>query len=152
MRGPQPKLNCFLFNSRSIVNKLLLLHSFVCSNSPDIVFITETWLNSKILNAEIVGGYPYNVIRSDRSSQRGGGVCCLIKNGLIFNPIAIAEQLISDIICMDIISDRSGSSASIRMILLYRPPRSAVEEDDKLIDVLYDLCSAPTPVILISIY
>ncbi|KAK6009443.1 hypothetical protein OSTOST_25621, partial [Ostertagia ostertagi] len=51
------------------INALLLLDT----HNPDLVFITETWLSSKVSDAEILCGRPYNVYRIDRDSRRGGG-------------------------------------------------------------------------------
>lgn len=148
MRGNPSNLLCTLFNARSITSKLHLLHSFLAIRNPDIVFITETWLNSKILNSELVGGHPYNVVRSDRSGHKGVGVCCLVKHGLLIYPTGTGEQLYSDLICFDVRS--KGSPCSTRFILLYRPPGFSVEEDTKLIDSIYVLCSAALPVILLG--
>ena len=67
---------CIKFcNLRSIVNKYDYVLSYLNSNKDtDILFIAETWLNSSIEDAAI---WPpgYNIMREDRSSSTGGGVC-----------------------------------------------------------------------------
>jgi hypothetical protein len=44
---------------------------YLVSEKPDIIGITETWLNDEILSSELhLGGY--NVIRKDRKNRHGG--------------------------------------------------------------------------------
>ena len=40
-------------NVRNIVNKLLDLHMFINLNDPDIVALTETWLDERVPNSLI---------------------------------------------------------------------------------------------------
>ena len=61
-----------LFNSRSIVNKLSNLQSFVYSSNYTIYCITETWLSESVSDFEILPGN-FSIFRKDRGS-RGGGV------------------------------------------------------------------------------
>ena len=49
-----PNLSYVLLNARSIANKLLDLHALLGVQKPDLVFITETFLDSTILDSEIV--------------------------------------------------------------------------------------------------
>ena len=48
-------LACIYVNARSIMNKLLWLEAVIEATSPDIVGITESWSNDKILEAELIG-------------------------------------------------------------------------------------------------
>ena len=72
MHGYCSLLRCFLFNARSLVNTFSLLHAFVAINDPDLIFVTETWLDERIADTEVLGGLNYKLIRSDRGCQRGG--------------------------------------------------------------------------------
>jgi hypothetical protein len=47
-------LSCTLFNARSLNNKLFDLHYLLCTDKPDILCITETWLQPTLPNNLIV--------------------------------------------------------------------------------------------------
>ena len=54
------------------------------NDKPDILCITETWLQPALPNSLIVFDSNYSVFRTDRSSDRtGGGVCILTSNATI---------------------------------------------------------------------
>lgn len=75
------KLKCFYTNARSLVNKLDELNLYLIEEKPDIIGITETWLNSSIDDSELKAD-GYAVFRRDRDNkykQRGGGVLLLVK-------------------------------------------------------------------------
>jgi len=115
-------LKCVLFNARSIVNKLTELHMMLSNDCPDIVCITESWLNNLITDAVLVGGNKYCVYRCDRSSIRGGGVAILANNTTVSSiPVNIPAQF-SDVEAVAI--DLIGSSFSYRFINCYRKPSS----------------------------
>ena len=67
----QPLL-CTCFNSRSIVNKQLDLYAMLTASAPDVVVITETFLDCSIMDDEV---FPQNycLFRCDRN-RHGGGV------------------------------------------------------------------------------
>ncbi|KAK5979993.1 hypothetical protein GCK32_000094 [Trichostrongylus colubriformis] len=77
---------------------------------------------SELKRVKILVGLNYDLIRSDRKGLRGGGVCCLIK---------------------------VSATISLRVMLVYCPPRSTVDDDD-LINVLYDICSIPGPLLVLG--
>ena len=67
------KLRCLLANARSLRNKLLDFQAAVYSADFDIIAISdETWLNSCILDLEILPS-GYQLHRKDRQDRRGGG-------------------------------------------------------------------------------
>lgn len=79
---PPTALKCFLFNARSLANKLHHLHLFLSSYEPDLLFVTETWFSSEISDSEVSADSPYKLFRKDRKGRKGGGICCLAKNTL----------------------------------------------------------------------
>lgn len=89
-------LVCIYVNARSIMNKLLWLEAVVEAMSPDIIGITESWCNDRVLEAEmeLVG---YNLFREDRKGgMRGGGVLLYVKSELrsvTFKTISIGEHV-----------------------------------------------------------
>lgn len=120
-------MRCFLFNARSIKNKLPDLHCFLSTQHPDIVVITETWLNSDINDSCIVGDCPFTVFRADRVSvsnehKRGGGVCVLLNDNTtraisVSLPVNFSH---CELCVVDIIP--SNNSNAVRLFALYRPP------------------------------
>ncbi|KAK6011235.1 endonuclease/exonuclease/phosphatase family protein, partial [Ostertagia ostertagi] len=130
-------LNCLLFNSRSLSNKLHHLHLLLSTCGPDILFITETWLSPKISDSEIIIDLPYKLFRYDRTHRKGGGVCCLVKNGLKISPNLSIPESKSDILCLDVFD--SLLPENVRIVLIYRPPDSSVRDDEQLVDILLDL-------------
>ena len=75
-------LVCMYVNARSIMNKLLWLEATVDAVSPDLIGITESWGNERVLEAELeLAGY--NLYREDRrGGVRGGGVLLYVKSVL----------------------------------------------------------------------
>lgn len=68
-------------NIRSLIPKIDLLRAWVVLYKPNIITLSETWLNSNIPDTEI--NLPnYTLYRSDRSS-RGGGVAIYVSSEFI---------------------------------------------------------------------
>ena len=63
----------------------------LCSNKPDIIVLTETWLNEDQDKAfyNIEG---YTIHRSDRNGQIGGGCLIAVSNSLISTPITMPDR------------------------------------------------------------
>ena len=84
-----------LCNSRSICNKLNLLANYTDSkNDLPLLFLTETWLNSKYVDAMCCPP-GYDCLRSDRNSGRGGGVMVLYKPFLNVNRINVNSSILT---------------------------------------------------------
>ncbi len=98
-RKPEDKhsnLFCMYMNARSLkknihtqgnvyVSNLMKFQEMVYSESVDLMFVSETWLNSSISNKEVLP-YGYDVFRTDRALGRsGGGVLLAIKHGIFIN-------------------------------------------------------------------
>ena len=72
---------CLLANVRSIRNKLQAFHAMAYSARTDIIALTETWLDSSVLNHEILPS-GYSIFRRDRSHRTGGGVLLACRDDL----------------------------------------------------------------------
>ena len=66
---------------RAICNKVDDLDLVLKMNEIDLAGITETWLNSNILDS-CVNIQGYNLVRNDRTEKRGGGVCVFVKSSI----------------------------------------------------------------------
>ena len=97
------KLSFVLNNARSICNKFDLVSNYLQSNNNvDMLFLTETWLQSKDTDAMFCPP-GFDVIRLDRVNRRGG-VMLLHKNCLRVNHCNVSYPLDSnfEIICVDV--------------------------------------------------
>ncbi|KAK6046091.1 hypothetical protein COOONC_16403, partial [Cooperia oncophora] len=98
----------------------------------------ESWLSSKISDSELSADLPYSVLRKDRSTRKGGGVCALIHSLVQYEKVSFNYQdMISDVMCFDILLPTRH-----RFILVYRPPNSVNAQDETLLSVIFDLAAA----------
>ena len=103
--------------------------------NPDIVGITETWLNSAILDNELHIDN-YNIIRKDRcDKKKGGGVMLMIKQGIG------VEELDSNENTESIWCKIENLSNNICLGLCYRPPNSSNEYNSLLCDEIKQFTS-----------
>ena len=99
------------------MNELLAL---VETNHPDLVCVTETWLNANITNEEIATIPGYTVYRHDRDRQGG----CVI---LYIQDIYITTQLPPppmDLELLPIILQHTSVPGRICVLVFYWPPSS----------------------------
>ena len=135
----------FLSNVRSISNKVDDFDVVVQRNGIDFAGITETWLNPSIPDS-CINIHDFNLVRKDRSGQRGGGVCAFVKSNIPFVPLP-------DLCCPDHESlwlklrpyRLPREYSSIVVGLVYHPPQADNNElYDHLITSL-DKILAPYP-------
>nr|CAD2176272.1 unnamed protein product [Meloidogyne enterolobii] len=112
-----PFYKCLYFNSRSLVNKLDALRLLLISKSFKIICVSESWLNKKIDNSQILHSTSYSIVRCDRGS-RGGGACILVDNIVPFSPVKTPKNKNSDVVAIDIYSPKFDK---FRIITVYRP-------------------------------
>ena len=109
-------LSVLYFNARSIKNKLEEFHARVYLENPDIIAITESWLDDSF-NAGEVFPSEYSVFRNDRNTH-GGGVALGIKCYL--NPVLRPEFLSSNI---EIVwAELNTTRGKCLFGVYYRPP------------------------------
>lgn len=117
------------------MNKIESLRLLLVSKTFKIILITESWLNSKIDNSQILHDTPYTIVRCDRGSK-GGGVCILIDNIIPFSVVKTPKIKNSDLVVIDIYSP---TYEKFRLILVYRPTTKEKHED--FLALLDTLCS-----------
>ena len=124
-------LNCFYFNSRSILNKLSDL-SLLQRENFDIIVISETWLNDSVSDALLSLGSAFNVFRSDRiDGFMGGGVAILARKGISFvESKSVAFTFLCELLFVDFMLD----SCRFRLIAGYRRPATSVADSKKFFD------------------
>ncbi|KAJ1188596.1 hypothetical protein NDU88_005355 [Pleurodeles waltl] len=74
-------LICNLLNTRSIHKHAIKLWDLLTSSSPEVAFLTETWINSASEpDIAITRPEGYKIARRDRSNKPGGGIAIVHKN------------------------------------------------------------------------
>ena len=75
------------FNARSIRNKRTDLQTILKTNMYELIFITETWLQSTDMNSILLDNENYCVIQNDRSTHAGG--VAIIYSSAVANKIVL---------------------------------------------------------------
>ena len=126
-------LKILYYNVRSIVYKIDELSTNCSLYSPDVVCITETWLNESVLDSEVCIAN-YQLVRLDRD-RHGGGIALYIANYLSFTLICSRPDTL-EFLAISIKQPRGD----VAIALLYRPPSSPTSYFDNLSKVLEDIC------------
>ena len=103
--------------------------------------MTETWLDSNILDNEILPK-GYIIYRRDRCT-RGGGVLIAFEG-------SVSSQLIDCPTELKLLLIQIGIKHPTRICLVYNPPNSCVEYKQSLIAYLDNLASNPSPLIVMG--
>lgn len=87
-------INIYYQNVRGLNTKLQDLSLAALTCNYDIYAFTETWLNSQVLNAEILSSN-YNIIRCDRNfaetnKKKGGGVLIALNNKYVYDELNLS--------------------------------------------------------------
>jgi exonuclease III len=108
-------------SSNTKESKLSCFHDVVMANQFDIIALTETWLDSWILNHELLP-IGYDIFRRDREGKRGGGVLLAIKEPIKTDQFNCASQ------SLEIVSVVVNSmSKNVLVCVCYRPPNAGIE-------------------------
>ena len=79
----QRSLKFLNINFQSIINKIPTFQVLLQKEKPDIIFGTETWLDSSVYSSEFLPS-TYQIFRKDRNTTTvGGGVFLAVKNNLV---------------------------------------------------------------------
>ncbi len=141
----QPCTDCHqidicLWNARNLVNKLTPFQ--LCSPYP-IHCITESWLNSSILDSEVVPSN-YCIFRKDRPVGHGGGVALCIHNSitckLLPSPPNTHELLFVEIL----------TPHPIVLFLVYLPPGANNDSLTSLLNSISCVASASCKTIILG--
>ena len=83
-RSERRNLSVFYANAQSIMNKMCDLEVLASEQSPDIIAVTESWMNSDIPDASVsLNGYTlFRKDRQDTKNGRGGDILLYSKTEL----------------------------------------------------------------------
>lgn len=105
-------------NARSLCNKLAELHCVFYNDQIDILFVTESWLNSGIPNGLLDPNGKYNIVRRDRPIQRGGDVCIMIDKNFSYYEVSCETDGAVELVAVDIVL----GLCKYQFVNVYRPP------------------------------
>ena len=86
-----------LINARSIRNKMLEFQAMVSTFHPDIIAITETWVDTVGRDLEEEFHLPgFTLFHQDQTGRAGGGVMLYVKRSLtpVYLPIATPFEIV----------------------------------------------------------
>ena len=123
---PANQMSIFYANARSIIlkRKHLLVHAR--EEKPDIIMITESWLNTrdKHLTAEVaISGY--DMFEKCRFEKAGGGVLIYVKTGI--NAIKISKTDVEEYDSLYV--EIKNNNKKYILGVVYRPPKQSEEKD-----------------------
>ena len=132
-------LNCVHINLNSLCNKISFIDNMLHNDNIDILGVSETWLNSDILDAALsVQGY--ELIRGDSPSGiRKHGVALYIRNGIKYELIGGSPP---NMLCIALVD------YNILFFVIYRPPSNSNSENLQLIHYLIQKLESSESIIL----
>ena len=116
----------FYTNARSLVKKRDELIAYAKSENPDIISITETWLNisDKHLISEVsIPGY--NIFLNCRENKKGGGVCMYVRDTITATEINRSSSPSYEAVYVKLKVNKKHIIAAT----IYRPPKTTLEND-----------------------
>ena len=132
-------LQCYLTNVRSLLGKLTDFEVCIDTHKPDILVLTETWLDDHLPNSLFAPSQMYNVFRNDRQLH-GGGVCVLIKKGNCFSVCSVEiPDCYNDVEIVAVDIDDSSGAQPLRLVATYRPPGYSSAQNSLLFSALNHL-------------
>ncbi|CAH3132249.1 unnamed protein product, partial [Pocillopora meandrina] len=108
----------------------------ISNNDIDIISINETKLNESIQDHEVhIPGY--EIIRRDRLTKGGGGVCFYVKNSINFTVRSDLHMDALENLCLEIHKPKTRPF----VIQLIAEPTRITPTSSTLIDLIYTNCS-----------
>ena len=102
-----------------MVNKLCELQYILYEVQPYILFVTESWLNENVPTGCLDPNPCYHVMRCDRKTGRGGGVCIFVHRSLQPDQVDVNDTYKElELLCFDLICN----TRKLRFFCAYRPP------------------------------
>ena len=137
-------LTLFYTNARSIMNKRDELITYATSEKPDIISITETWINisDKHLISEVnIPGY--NAFLTCRENKRGGGVITYIKDNISATEINRTNTSAYEAVYIKL----NVNKKHIIVATIYRPPKTTLDNDAILYNEIETIIKTKTSII-----
>ncbi|CAH8429229.1 unnamed protein product [Dicrocoelium dendriticum] len=138
-------LSCMYTNAQGLISKLVELRHRLASEPRDIIMITETWLSGEITDAEIaIPGM--SLLRNDRTGK-GGGVLIYFRTNLRCELIDDPQTCVTDVLWCKLWLERNDVCL---LSVVYRPPKSTPERDNRLISAFRSVLNQKYSHILVA--
>ncbi len=105
-------------NIRSLLPKLDLLKSWVHTVTPDVLAISESWLQKSVVNP-VISIPGYNIFRQDRATK-GSGVALYVKNHL--QCTILLSKSVPKLLELLVLKIKLSNNFSLSVAVCYRPP------------------------------
>ena len=107
-------VKCAYLNARSAAKRGAIdsLRMYCLAENIDILFLVESWFDSKVTDAELSFNGTYQVFRYDRP-KRGGGVCILVLNSINASRVDLRSS------CEYVAIDITSPLETLRLICFY---------------------------------
>ena len=133
-------------NIRSIYNKIDSLKLLLNEKPFDIFTISETWLNSDIIDGEIsIPGYTFS--RNDRNGRSGGGTLAFVRDAI---PYKTRNDLLSSMFKSTVIEITRPKTKSLFIFTIYKAPDQLLESLTEELDTALSCISSEAEVILLG--
>ena len=135
--APRIVPKCMVLNARSLAkpNATPALYAELKSNNIDICFVSESWLNKKILS-HVVCPEGYVMVRKDRADYRsGGGVAVICRNDWRIETLNDIKSFDYEFVWCKITTPNSDYYVAS----IYHPP-DPVYDASELLDLLSHTC------------
>ena len=117
-------LRILQLNIRGILSKQHELRDLLITNSIDVALICESWLTSRNEDWLLISGYNY--LGKVRSGKKGGGVCILIKDYLLYRPVKHIMNIDTNI--EHCVAEIKTDTGPLVVCSVYRPPNSNIKD------------------------
>ena len=125
-----------LTNICHISNKVDDLHAIVEMNSPSLIMITESWLNTNIPDSAISIGRMFNTYRRDRPKP-GGGVLAYVNACIPTTCLKNLEEDNREVLWLLLKPPRTSRPFSVIVVVgVYFPPGQSAESERELIEYI----------------
>ena len=116
--------NFALVNSRTIMNKTLMLKDYIIEHDLDILAITETWLHDDdfdVFFCHDICPAGFRFYHDPRTTSEGGGVALLVRN-----QFKVCKQQLADYKSFEAFEAvlKSSGNHNLSLVIIYRPPLS----------------------------
>ncbi|KAK6168755.1 hypothetical protein SNE40_019939 [Patella caerulea] len=123
--GEDIKSSFCLLNCRSVRNKTLEIHTFICDNNLDVLALTATWLSDNSDSAAICElvppGYSFSHVTR---GKRGGGDAIIYKSSIVASKLPCEKFNSFEYLDVNLFY----SSKTIRCLIIYRSPTKSDQQ------------------------
>jgi len=127
-------VQCSVSQHRRQLSRISLYSVHYCNY--DVILICESWLSEGATDGLFDPECKYSIIRRDRTTGRGGGVCIAVSRGMSYIEIQKGSDGV-ELLCIDVLCGRSKN----RFVLVYRPLRYDADSKQCTANIIKSLTS-----------